>query len=89
MLNSILIQILSVWFSFVQNKTKETTDKIINELKKQPGIKESNNPSSPAGGQGADYLGAFSVTIQGIEPHIKRFEKRNNQEKKVSPIKKK
>jgi 5-methyltetrahydrofolate--homocysteine methyltransferase len=23
---------------------------------------------------GADYLGAFSVTIQGIEPHIKKFE---------------
>ncbi len=30
--------------------------------------------SSPFGGQGADYLGAFSVTIQGIETHIKRFE---------------
>ena len=32
------------------------------------------NLSSPAGGQGADHLGAFSVTIEGIEPHIKRFE---------------
>ena len=28
----------------------------------------------PLGGQGADYLGAFSVTIQGIETHIKHFE---------------
>ncbi len=34
----------------------------------------SINLSSPAGGQGADHLGAFSVTIEGIEPHIKRFE---------------
>ena len=25
-------------------------------------------------GPGADYLGAFSVSIHGIEPHIKRFE---------------
>ena len=25
-------------------------------------------------GEGADYIGAFSVTIQGIEPHIKKFE---------------
>ncbi|MEO6537179.1 MAG: vitamin B12 dependent-methionine synthase activation domain-containing protein [Ferruginibacter sp.] len=40
----------------------------------QPGIKDGNNISSPIGGQGADYLGAFSVTIEGIEPHIKRFE---------------
>jgi 5-methyltetrahydrofolate--homocysteine methyltransferase len=61
----------------VLNKPKETTDTIVSELKNQPSIKESNNPGSPFGGQGAgtDYLGAFSVTIQGIESHIKRFEK--------------
>jgi 5-methyltetrahydrofolate--homocysteine methyltransferase len=29
---------------------------------------------SPANHALQDYLGAFSVTIQGIEPHIKRFE---------------
>ena len=29
---------------------------------------------SPLGGQGADHIGAFSVTIQGIEKHIKKFE---------------
>ncbi|MEX0636965.1 MAG: vitamin B12 dependent-methionine synthase activation domain-containing protein, partial [Ferruginibacter sp.] len=28
----------------------------------------------PAGMPAQDYLGAFSVTIQGIEPHIKRFD---------------
>ena len=57
---------------------------IESELKTQPSFKKSNNLSSPFGGQGAfpfggqgavaDFLGAFSVTIQGIEPHIKRLE---------------
>ncbi len=28
----------------------------------------------PFGGGGADFLGAFAVTIHGIEPHIKAFE---------------
>ncbi len=58
----------------IENIT-EVTDTIINELKTQPSIKESNNLSSPFGGQGAsDHIGAFSVTIQGIEKHIKNFE---------------
>ena len=59
----------------VIKNTTEVTASILNELKTQPGIKESNNLSSPFGGQGAtDYIGAFSVTIQGIETHIKKFE---------------
>jgi 5-methyltetrahydrofolate--homocysteine methyltransferase len=58
----------------IKNVT-EITQTIINELNAHPGIKDSNNLSSPFGGQGAsDYMGAFSVTIQGIEPHIKNFE---------------
>ena len=43
----------------------------------RPGLsltEQTINLSSPAGIQGADHLGAFSVTIEGIEPHIKRFE---------------
>jgi 5-methyltetrahydrofolate--homocysteine methyltransferase len=46
-------------------------------LKAQPSIKETNNLSSPFGGQGAagaDFMGAFSVTIEGLEPHIKKFD---------------
>jgi methylmalonyl-CoA mutase cobalamin-binding domain/chain len=58
----------------VLNKTDEVIDVIVTELKVQPSIKESNNLSSPIGGQGADYIGAFAVTIEGIEPHIKKFE---------------
>jgi len=60
----------------VLNKTDKTIETILSELDKQPGIKETPDISSPAlgGGQGADYIGAFSVSIHGIEPHIKRFE---------------
>jgi 5-methyltetrahydrofolate--homocysteine methyltransferase len=32
---------------------------------------------------GADYLGAFSVTIQGIEPHIKNFEANHDDYNKI------
>jgi len=63
---------------FTNEQILEETDASINflrkELNNQPSIKESSNLSSPFGGQGADFIGAFSVTIQGIEPHIKRLE---------------
>ena len=58
----------------VLNKTDEVIEVIVVKLKAQSSIKESNNLSSPIGGQGADYIGAFAVTIEGIEPHIKKFE---------------
>ncbi len=58
----------------VLKTTNEVTNAIVAKLKKQPSIKESNNLSSPVGGQGADFIGAFAVTIEGIEPHIKKFE---------------
>jgi 5-methyltetrahydrofolate--homocysteine methyltransferase len=58
----------------VLNKTSEVITAILTKLKAQTSIKESNNLSSSFGGQGADFIGAFSVTIQGIEQHIKNFE---------------
>ena len=59
----------------VINSITEVTENILIELNTQPSIKDSNNLSSPFGGQGAsDHIGAFSVTIQGIETHIKNFE---------------
>ena len=54
--------------------TENTLKQILLSLKEQPSLKETNNLSSPFGGQGADFMGAFSVTIEGIEPHIKKFE---------------
>ena len=47
-------------------------------------ISESSKVS-PSGGdlEGADYLGAFSVTIHGIEEHIKRFEAAHDDYNKI------
>lgn len=39
------------------------------------------NPLS--GGRGADYLGAFAVTIAGIEPHLKRFDEQHDDYNKI------
>lgn len=33
--------------------------------------------------EGADYLGAFAVTIRGIEPHIERFEQEHDDYQKI------
>jgi 5-methyltetrahydrofolate--homocysteine methyltransferase len=59
----------------VLNKTDEVVEAISSSLSGQRSIKSSIDLSSPFGGQGADFLGAFAVTIHGIEVHIKRFEK--------------
>jgi len=40
--------------------------------------------SAPAGGPGgADFLGAFAVTIHGIEPHLKAFEAQHDDYNKI------
>ncbi|MEO6584294.1 MAG: vitamin B12 dependent-methionine synthase activation domain-containing protein, partial [Ferruginibacter sp.] len=67
----------------VINQTDQVLEKIVSTLKSQPSIKESNNLSSPSGGQGADSLGAFSVAIQGIETHIKNFEAQHDDYNKI------
>ncbi len=71
----------------VISQPNEVTEIIISELNARPGIKESNDLSSPFGGQGAfdtaDYLGAFSVTISGIEQHIKNFETNHDDYNKI------
>ena len=38
---------------------------------------------SPAGINGQDYIGAFAVTIKGIEPHIKKFESEHDDYNKI------
>ena len=67
----------------VLNKIEETIESIAAVLTSQPSIKSNNDLSSPSGGQGADHIGAFSVTIQGIEEHIKRFEKNHDDYNKI------
>ncbi|MEO6253796.1 MAG: vitamin B12 dependent-methionine synthase activation domain-containing protein [Ferruginibacter sp.] len=67
----------------VIEKTDDVKETILLELKSQPSIRERNNLSSPFGGQGADYMGAFSVTIQGIDKHIKSFEANHDDYNKI------
>ena len=58
-----------------QTKTENVNNTIGEKTALKPVIDNTvSNPNPPLGGWGADYLGAFSVTIQGIEPHIKKFE---------------
>ena len=49
------------------------------QIKKAPGqpnlsLSDFIKPSTPSEEKQTDYLGAFSVTIKGIEPHLKRFD---------------
>jgi len=37
-----------------------------------------------SGGGGADYIGAFAVTIDGIEPHLKRFAEQHDDYNKIT-----
>ena len=65
---------------FIKPGPTPTTSSLVEDATKAPSQKEGrenegyNNLSSPPGEQGADYIGAFAVTIEGIEPHIKKFE---------------
>ncbi|MBA2331020.1 MAG: DUF559 domain-containing protein, partial [Flavisolibacter sp.] len=64
---------------FTNEEVLFETDKVLHTtlsaLQQQAIYKESQNLSSPpaGGGQGADYMGAFAVTIQGAREHIDRF----------------
>ena len=69
----------------VLNDTEKVIEKITSTLKSQASIKETNNLSSPFGGQGAvsDFLGAFAVSIHGIEEHIKKFDSQHDDYNKI------
>ncbi|ANH82704.1 methionine synthase [Niabella ginsenosidivorans] len=53
--------------------------------KSQPDVTENDDLISPSGGPaGADYIGAFAVTIHGIEPHLERFIAQNDDYSKIN-----
>ncbi len=52
-------------------------------LIEQSDIKSTTYLSSPFGGQGADFIGAFAVSIHGIEEHIKKFETEHDDYNKI------
>ncbi len=66
-------KVLRVTNEEVLSKTEETLALISSTLNNQPSLKESPNLSSPIGGQGADYMGAFAVTIHGAKKYIDQF----------------
>ena len=73
-LNSMGFKIIRFSNEEVLKEMDKVIDTISSTLKKQRSIKETNNLSSPFVGQGADFIGAFAVSIHGIESHIKKFE---------------
>lgn len=57
---------------------------IINNVEAFKSKKDTPNLSFPTGGQGAtDYLGAFAVTIKGMEVHRERFAKEFDEYNKI------
>jgi len=67
----------------VLNKTEEVLATISSTLKKQPSIKENIDLSSPFGGQGADYMGAFAVTIHGAKKQVDKFAAEHDEYNKI------
>ena len=72
-LNEKGFKVLRVTNEQVVNKTEETLDLISSTLNNQPSLKDTSSLSSPSGEQGADYMGAFAVTIHGAKKYIDQF----------------
>ncbi len=72
-LNEQGFKVIRVTNEEVLNKTAQTLELITSTLKNQTGLNESSNLSSPFGGQGADFMGSFAVTIHCAKKHIDRF----------------
>ena len=67
----------------VLNKTGEVTETILSILKNQSSLKETPDLSAPFGGQGADYMGAFAVTIHGASKWVKKFADEHDEYNKI------
>ena len=70
---------------FTKAPSREEGEKVLfsSNLNTQQNFKDPNDLSSPFGGQGADHLGAFAVSIHGIEEHIKKFESQHDDYNKI------
>ncbi|MBE7171171.1 MAG: methionine synthase [Williamsia sp.] len=74
----------------VQNELEGATEEVQLEFLRQQTKKAAGQPNisladfiMPAEFGKEDYLGAFAVTIHGIEPHIKAFEKAHDDYNKI------
>jgi len=48
-----------------------------------PNVNEKPDLSSPFGGQGADFMGAFAVTIHGAKKHVEKFAAEQDEYNKI------
>ena len=67
----------------VLNKTDEVLTVISSTLKNQPDIKGNPDLSSPFGGQGADFMGAFAVSVFGAKKHVDKFAAEHDEYNKI------
>ncbi len=67
----------------VLNNTEEVLSDILSVLKNQQSIKDIADPSSPFGGQGADYMGAFAVSVFGAKKHVDKFSAEHDEYNKI------
>jgi 5-methyltetrahydrofolate--homocysteine methyltransferase len=67
----------------VMNKTDEVLKAILLTLKAQPSLKENSNLSSPLGGQEADYIGGFAVSVFGAKKYVEKFANEHDEYNKI------
>jgi 5-methyltetrahydrofolate--homocysteine methyltransferase len=82
-LNTQGFTVLRVTNHQVINETEKALQLIASTLNNQQSIKENFNLSSPFGGQGADYMGAFAVTIHGAKKHVEKFAAEQDEYNKI------
>lgn len=82
-LNKLGFEVLRVTNEQVINRTEETLKLISSTLSNRPSIKGNSKLSSPFGGQGADYLGAFAVTVHGAKKHVEKFAAEQDEYNKI------
>jgi len=67
----------------VLNNEQDTLNKILSAFNKTQKKKENLDLSSPLGGQGADFIGAFAVSVQGARQHIDKFATEHDEYNKI------
>jgi 5-methyltetrahydrofolate--homocysteine methyltransferase len=89
-LNKQGFKVLRVTNHQVINETEKTLQLIASTLNNQQSIKENFNLSSPFGGQGAlgeqkgaDFMGAFAVTIHGAKKQVEKFAAEQDEYNKI------
>ena len=83
-LNLLGFKVLRITNEQVINETEKTLELIATTLNNQPSVKDKNDLSSPFGGQGgADFMGAFAVTIHGAKKHVEKFAAEQDEYNKI------